>query len=150
MKDPEEATNINKVNKKRTAFVMKHGLRRSADEEMDPRGGAEPQGGENPAGMQVSEETFAAKIRRGTRDRREDQGDEMIMEVMCEEHDIETDKAHEEDIDEYNRANLEENFEWGQHPKMSWADMSEEQVLTKIYDNVTGQELDHGEVMKAA
>ncbi len=32
---------------------------------------------------------------------------------------------------------------------MSWADVSEEQCLIKIYDNVTSQDLDQDEVMKA-
>ncbi len=32
---------------------------------------------------------------------------------------------------------------------MSWADVSEEQGLNKIYDKMTGQELEQEEVMKA-
>ena len=68
----------------------------------------------------------------------------MIMDSMCEEA-----TEGQENINDYQEAKLEETFDWDQHPRMSWADAYDEECQFKIYDELTGHELDKEEVQKA-
>ena len=52
-------------------------------------------------------------------------------------------------MNDYKEANLEETFDWGQHPRMSWTDAYDEKCQSKVYDELTGHELGKGEVLKA-
>ena len=88
---------------------------------------------------------IAAKIRRsGAGRQRESDGQKdedmlMIMDLMCEEA---TDDQG--NINEYKEAKLEETFDWGQHPRTFWTDAYDEECQSKIYDELTGHELEQG------
>ena len=68
----------------------------------------------------------------------------VIMDLMCEE----ATEDHKE-IDDYKKANLKESFDWDQHPRKFWADANDEEFQPKVYDDLTGHELDRNEVLKA-
>ena len=95
-------------------------------------------------------EDITAKIRKsGAARQRECDGQKdedmlMIMDLMCEEA-----TEDQENINDYREAKLEETLDWGQHPRMSWADAYDEECQSKIYDELTGHELDKEEVQKA-
>ena len=97
--------------------------------------------------MDEDRDESVTKVRRnGTgrgRDGHEDQEMLVIMDLMCEE----ATEDHKE-IDDYEKANLEESFDWDQHPRMSWADAHDEEFQPKVYDDLTGHELDRNEVLK--
>ena len=88
------------------------------------------------------------KVRRnGTGRGRDGRGDQemlVIMDLMCEEA-----TEDHKGIDDYKKANLEESFDGNQHPRMSWADAHDEEFQPKVYDVLTGHELDRNEVLKA-
>ena len=65
------------------------------------------------------------------RDGHEDQEMLVIMDLMCEE----ATEDHKE-IDDYKKANLEESFDWDQHPRMSWADAHDEEFQPQVYDDL--------------
>ena len=44
----------------------------------------------------------------------------MIMDLMCEEA-----TEGQDNINDYQEAKLEETFDWGQHPRMSWANAND-------------------------
>ena len=50
------------------------------------------------------------------RDGQEEEDVPMIMNLMCE-----VNTEDQKNMNHYKEANLEETFDWGQHPRMSWA-----------------------------
>ena len=80
--------------------------------------------------MDEDRDESVTKVRRnGTsrvRDGHEDQEMLVIMDLMCEE----ANEDHKE-INDYKKANLEESFDWDQHPRMSWADAHDEEFQPK-------------------
>ena len=98
-------------------------------------------------GIDEDRDESVTKVRRnGTgrgRDGDEDQEMLVIVDLMCE-----ATEDHKE-IDDYKKANLEESFDWDQQPRMSWADAHDEELQPKVYEDLTGHELDRNEVLKA-
>ena len=93
---------------------------------------------------------IAAKIwRSGAGRQRESDGQKdedmlMIMDLMCEQATDDQGNIHEN-----KEAKLEETFDRGQHPRTSWTDAYDEECQSKIYDELTGHELNKEEVLKA-
>ena len=83
-------------------------------------------------------EEVASKIRRsGAGRQRESDGQKdedmlMIMDLRC----LRMPRKTRGNID-YKEANFEDTFDWGQHPRMSWADAYDEECQSKIYDELT-------------
>ena len=72
-----------------------------------------------------------------------------MMEIMCDETNFIMIYGIEQEVSEYKDAGLEEDYDWDNHQRSSWADLTEEEYKTRIFDDLTGAELKYEKVLKA-
>ena len=71
-----------------------------------------------------------------------------IMEIMCDETNFVMFHLIEQEVSEYKDASLEEDYDWDNHQRPSWADLTEEEYKTRIFDDLTGAELKYEKVLE--
>ena len=149
------------MSRRRQEFVKKYGLKRMNEEprdgfmnhgendsdELTPRVSSMETGeghtsasGHKRCIDEDRDESVTKVQRNGTGRGRDGHEDQEMREEATEDH---------KEIDDYKKANLEESFDWDQHPRMSWADAHDEEFQPKVNDDLTGHELDGNEVLKA-
>ena len=72
-----------------------------------------------------------------------------IMEIMCDETNLIMIHEIEQEVSEYKDAGLEQDYDWDNHQRSSWADLTEEENKTRIFDDLTGAELKCEKVLQA-